>query len=183
MFRKQFFGIALLAVVVLIGSGMAVSAQDDTCTPMLVGNSYMIQAGDTLSGVALHFGVTVEALQAANCLQTNAMLQVGQELVIPPSDPAQLLAQFMYRYCQATDSESFACQWMARHGQFTADEDTVGNGLYTQTRTQSADCTEDCEPLQTRDQLHTHDQAQDCTGDCVPVGDANQNRNTGGKNN
>lgn len=44
---------------------------------------YVIQSGDTLSGIAATYGVSVEALQAANGIANPLLLQVGQELVIP----------------------------------------------------------------------------------------------------
>jgi len=49
-------------------------------TPTLV--TYTVQRNDTLSGIALRFGVTVEAIQAQNNLDT-AMIYVGQVLQIP----------------------------------------------------------------------------------------------------
>jgi len=50
-----------------------------TPTPIV----YVIQSGDTLSGIAAAYGVTVEALQAANGINNPLLLQVGQELIIP----------------------------------------------------------------------------------------------------
>lgn len=43
---------------------------------------YSVQGGDTLGGVALRFGVTVEAIQTLNNLDTT-MIYVGQVLQIP----------------------------------------------------------------------------------------------------
>ena len=43
---------------------------------------YTVQNGDTLGGIALRFGVTVEAIQAANNLDTT-LIYVGQVLQIP----------------------------------------------------------------------------------------------------
>lgn len=43
---------------------------------------YTVQAGDTLSDIALRFGVTVEAIQALNNLDTPLIIQ-GQTLIIP----------------------------------------------------------------------------------------------------
>jgi LysM repeat protein len=48
---------------------------------------YVIQAGDTLLGIALKFGVTVADLQQTNGIINPQSLQIGQELIIPyPSD-------------------------------------------------------------------------------------------------
>lgn len=45
--------------------------------------SYTIQSGDTLSGVASKFGVSVDSVKWANSIRRDA-LTVGQELKIPP---------------------------------------------------------------------------------------------------
>jgi murein DD-endopeptidase MepM/ murein hydrolase activator NlpD len=47
------------------------------------GPQYIVQPGDTLYGIALQFGISVEALQAANPGVDAAALAVGQALVIP----------------------------------------------------------------------------------------------------
>lgn len=49
-----------------------------TPTPIL----YIVQSGDTLSDVALKFGVTIEAIQTLNNLSTT-MINIGQVLQIP----------------------------------------------------------------------------------------------------
>jgi LysM repeat protein len=56
-----------------------------TATPA-AGNkakTYRIQSGDTLSGIAQRFNVSLDALLAANRITANATLRIGQELVIP----------------------------------------------------------------------------------------------------
>jgi LysM repeat protein len=60
----------------------------ETMTPMPSATStptqiiYTVQRNDTLSGIAFRFGITVEALQALNNLNTT-MIYVGQVLQIP----------------------------------------------------------------------------------------------------
>ena len=49
---------------------------------------YVVQAGDTLSGIAKEFGVTVEALQEVNAISDPTRLQIDQELVIPQQQVA-----------------------------------------------------------------------------------------------
>lgn len=45
--------------------------------------TYRVQSGDTLSTIAAKFGITWEALAAANGLTARSVLQIGQMLVIP----------------------------------------------------------------------------------------------------
>lgn len=44
---------------------------------------HVVQEGDILGRIAVRYGVSVEALAAANGISTNATLRIGQELVIP----------------------------------------------------------------------------------------------------
>jgi LysM repeat protein len=50
-----------------------------TPTPII----YIVQAGDTLLGIALKFGVTVAVIQQTNGIINPQSLQIGQELIIP----------------------------------------------------------------------------------------------------
>ena len=50
-----------------------------TPTPLV----YAVQGGDTLSGIAARFGLTVEELVQANRLVDPDSLQIGQQLTIP----------------------------------------------------------------------------------------------------
>lgn len=54
-----------------------------TATPIL----YTVRAGDTLIDIAYRYGVSVEALRAANGNIAPERLQIGQLLVIPPPSP------------------------------------------------------------------------------------------------
>jgi LysM repeat protein len=50
-------------------------------------STYVVEAGDTLSGIAYANGLTTAELVAANGLSANAVLSIGQELIIPvPQD-------------------------------------------------------------------------------------------------
>lgn len=51
------------------------------------GRTHMVKAGETLGGIALQYGVSVEALQQANDLNSD-IIRVGQELTIPGGDVA-----------------------------------------------------------------------------------------------
>ncbi len=54
-------------------------------TPPPGATVYVVQEGDTLIQIAAQFGVTVEDIMAANGLTDAALIQVGQELIIPVS--------------------------------------------------------------------------------------------------
>ena len=74
------------ATVVLIPSPTLTSAETSTpsrtATPTLTPVVYTVRRGDTLGGIALRFGVTVEAIQALNNLGST-MIYVGEVLQIP----------------------------------------------------------------------------------------------------
>ncbi|MEO8228745.1 MAG: M23 family metallopeptidase [Chloroflexota bacterium] len=48
--------------------------------------SYRVRSGDTLTGIARHFGVSMMTVWWANHLKSKNDLKVGQKLVIPPVD-------------------------------------------------------------------------------------------------
>lgn len=54
-----------------------------TPTPTPTPRIYIVQPGDTLSGIALEFGVTVEALANRNGIDRPENLRSGQRLIIP----------------------------------------------------------------------------------------------------
>lgn len=54
-----------------------------TATP----GTYTVTAGDTLWGIAQEFGISVDALAAANNITDPGSLAIGQVLNIPGSDP------------------------------------------------------------------------------------------------
>lgn len=58
------------------------------------GASYVVQPGDTLSGIAKRYNTTVEALMRQNGL-TNSHINVGQTLIIPAPAPAAPLDSYV----------------------------------------------------------------------------------------
>jgi LysM repeat protein len=52
-------------------------------TPPPQPQTYVVQPGDTLNGIATRFGTSVQALQAANGLGASDVIIVGQVLIIP----------------------------------------------------------------------------------------------------
>jgi LysM repeat protein len=69
-------------VIVLLGGMAVMPAQAQT------GGTYVVQAGDTLAGIAARHGVTVSQLATANGLGWSAWVYVGQTLVIPGGSQA-----------------------------------------------------------------------------------------------
>jgi LysM repeat protein len=62
---------------------------------------YTVQRGDTLSGIAAHFGTTVPAIMAANNLTNPNLIYAGQKLCIPGQPVAM-------PYGTAASSDSYA---------------------------------------------------------------------------
>jgi LysM repeat protein len=56
------------------------SAAEPTATPAQT--TYVVQEGDTLNGIAVQFGTTVEAIRQANGLPSD-VINIGQVLIIP----------------------------------------------------------------------------------------------------
>jgi LysM repeat protein len=65
----------------------ATNTPGPTNTPSSLGSTYTVQSGDIPDTIAAKFGITVDALLAANPGVDPNNLQVGQVLVIPPAAP------------------------------------------------------------------------------------------------
>lgn len=97
-------GIALVLVVaavyLTVGQGRAASPATSviptpvttatpvpppTATPTPAVTIYKVTPGDSVSRIAQQFGVTIEDIVTANKLADPRVLQVGQELIIPPT--------------------------------------------------------------------------------------------------
>lgn len=74
MFARRLTALVVLAAVALVPSLAQAQPQ---------GPTYVVQPGDTLFGIALVFGTTVEELAAFNSIDDPASIFPGQELVIP----------------------------------------------------------------------------------------------------
>jgi LysM repeat protein len=81
--------ILVLSVLVMLAlTAGIVSAQPGVTT-------YTVQPGDSLTGVAARYGVTIDALAAANNLTVTTRLQVGQQLVIPVTGAPQPVTTYV----------------------------------------------------------------------------------------
>lgn len=59
-----------------------------TATPV-PGATYTVQWGDTLFSIAVRFGVSIEAIQAANNMGSSTLITIGQILAIPGGVPGE----------------------------------------------------------------------------------------------
>jgi N-acetylmuramoyl-L-alanine amidase len=92
-------------------AAIAATSRIDPARPLLVGTvlrvpgvapgtavagdeSYTVKAGDTLSAIALHFGLSIGALADINGLDPSSILPVGRRLLLPPGTIAQAPGQF-----------------------------------------------------------------------------------------
>jgi LysM repeat protein len=73
--RKLLMVLLVIALLVPSAGPAFANPQKDT--------TYVVQRGDTLFGIATHFGVTVAALAAANGITNLNLIYVGQSLIIP----------------------------------------------------------------------------------------------------
>jgi LysM repeat protein len=86
--------------------------------------SYTVQAGDTLSGIAEKFGISVEALREANAIKGD-LIHIGEQLTIPAASSPPTSADAQYQV-QAQDSvDSIA----SMHG-ISADDLRAANFMY-----------------------------------------------------
>ncbi len=58
------------------------SSQSQTVTAPSTQRTYIVQRGDTLSGIALRFGTTVQNLVRLNNIQNANLIFVGQKLLV-----------------------------------------------------------------------------------------------------
>ena len=98
-----------------------------TPTPTATPVTYAVQEGETLLGIAIRFGVSLEALQAANPTVDAHFLSIGTVLVIPPPEgglaaaatnlapPAPASVALGQPACYAMPSASLYCLLDARN--------------------------------------------------------------------
>jgi LysM repeat protein len=60
------------------------SGAQTTTEPRRGTRSHVVQAGETLFGIARRYGVTVDAIRRANQMETD-QVRTGQRIVIPPA--------------------------------------------------------------------------------------------------
>ncbi len=70
-------------VIPTAGSVNSINAPLPSSPPPSSGSTYTVQPGDSPAAIARRFGVTTQALMAANNISDPRKLRVGQELVLP----------------------------------------------------------------------------------------------------
>lgn len=65
------------------GQKLVIPGVTATPEPTAEVRTHVVQAGDSLSSIAVQYGVTVEAIMQANQMSNPNLINVGQELVIP----------------------------------------------------------------------------------------------------
>ncbi len=70
----------------LFSSIVAVAIAFSTVGPVMADTSYVVQAGDTLSGIAVKCGVSMQAIISANGISNPNLVSIGQRLTIPGSN-------------------------------------------------------------------------------------------------
>lgn len=76
------------AAIVPTASPTATPVPEPTATPTPTVVIYKVVPGDTVSKIAQQYGITIDDIVKANKLADPRMLQVGQELIIPPAPTA-----------------------------------------------------------------------------------------------
>lgn len=69
-------------------SAPAVSAPEPSSSAIVVGGTYTIQKGDSLSRIAKRYGVTAKDLAAANGIANPNKIRIGQKIKVPEGDAA-----------------------------------------------------------------------------------------------
>ena len=80
----------LSGIFIYVGQVLIIPGQGGSAPPPAnpgPGGTYLVQPGDNLFRIALRFGTTISALQAANGLGSSILIYAGQTLIIPGKGP------------------------------------------------------------------------------------------------
>lgn len=103
---------------------------EPTVAPVPTPKIYVVQPGDTLAKIAQKYGVSVEALVAANGLGSADLIGVGVRLLIPSSDgsttggtsaaatvrPTKFVASISQQRCWLYTGETVIARWICSTG-------------------------------------------------------------------
>ena len=91
--------------------------------------TYRVRAGDTLTGIAHHFGVSMMTLWWANHLKSKDSLKVGQKLIIPPVDGTVHIVKAGETLAKIADAADVSVDDIISFNGLTTDQVTVGQTL------------------------------------------------------
>jgi len=90
---------------------------------------YRVRSGDTLTGIARHFGVSMMTLWWANHLKSKDALKVGQKLLIPPVDGTVHVVKAGETLAKIAAAADVAVSDIMSFNGLTSDKLTVGQTL------------------------------------------------------
>jgi LysM repeat protein len=79
-----------LGVVIALVLTMLIGAQAVWAAPNEIGPVHIVRCGETLSGIAVRYGVSMWAIARANGIANPSRIFAGQRLVIPTWRPAPI---------------------------------------------------------------------------------------------
>ena len=91
--------------------------------------TYIVKAGDTLTGIASHFGLNMMTIWWANKLTAKDQLHVGQKLLIPPVDGVLYTAQEGDTVALVAAKYHASPQAIMEYDNLTSDELTIGQQI------------------------------------------------------
>jgi len=98
--------------------------------PAASGNYHVVRAGETLSHIARYYGVTINALKAANGLSNANYVYVGQHLYIPSGGGGAPAGCSSYYYVRHGDTLSGVARWFGMSTSALASANGLGNANY-----------------------------------------------------
>jgi murein DD-endopeptidase MepM/ murein hydrolase activator NlpD len=90
---------------------------------------YLVKSGDTLTGIASHFGLNMMTIWWANKLSAKDQLHVGQKLLIPPVDGVLYTAQEGDTVASVAAKYHADAQAILEYDGLTSDELTLGQQI------------------------------------------------------
>ena len=84
--QRRWTASLIIALVVLVAATVSMGNAGLFAARTARAATYEVEAGDSLHAIAAEFGVSTEALAAANGLSLNGFLRRGQVLTIPDAD-------------------------------------------------------------------------------------------------
>jgi murein DD-endopeptidase MepM/ murein hydrolase activator NlpD len=98
-------------------------------TPAFTMRTYVVKAGDTLTGIASHFGLNMMSIWWANKLSSKDQLHIGQRLRIPPVDGVVYTVKDGDTLASIAAAHQADVQAIVTFNELATDEVTVGEQI------------------------------------------------------